>query len=180
MNAVCFNAEKFYRFAFDYFNYESNIDLAKKCLKVALKNDKNHLKSLVLRGQIAYEENKLKGAKEWFFKALRVNGDEVNSLYFLSKIYFEENKQEKALEYLNKIFEQKYIESELLSNCYKLKIGILISINRYTQAEKLLKTLKYRLLSYDIYELEETFYKTVENISSYKKHNQDRILHINF
>ena len=44
MNIVYFNAEKFYRLAFDYFHYENNLDLAQKYINKALKSNKNHIK----------------------------------------------------------------------------------------------------------------------------------------
>ena len=65
MNIVYFNAEKFYRLAFEYFHYENNLDLAQKYINKALKSNKNHIKSILLKGEICLVKNNLKEASKY-------------------------------------------------------------------------------------------------------------------
>ena len=69
MNIVYFEAEKYYRLAFDYFHYEDNQKLALKYINIALKNNKNHLKSLILKGEILLKKREANRALKIFSKA---------------------------------------------------------------------------------------------------------------
>ncbi len=86
----------------------------------------------------------------------------------------------KALEIIDKILNGKIRNAEFLSECYRLKIDILMNLNQYKKAEKILKNLNNKLTSSDIYDLEENFYKTVENKKYFENNTENRILHINF
>ena len=154
MNVVCFNAEKFYRLAFDYFQYESNVKLAKKYVNIALKNDPNHFKSLLLAGQIFLFEKKPRNALKMFLKALNISKEDVSCIFYLAKTYSALEEYDLSIEYLDKILTKNLIDKEFLSECYKLKINILINLNQYKKAENILKTLNYTLFSNDVFSLE--------------------------
>lgn len=180
MNTVCFNAEKFYRIACDYFHYESNVKQAKKYVNLALKNAPYHLKSLILKGEIFLSEKKTKSALNIFKKALKISPNDTFCILWLAKTYNALQKQDISLHYLDKILAQNILDKEFLSECYKLKINILINLNQYKKAENILKTLNYSLYSNDIFHLEENFYKTLQNKKSPETKEQRRILHVNF
>lgn len=180
MNVVYFNAEKYYRLAFDYFKYESNIRLAKKYVNIALKNDPKHFKSLFLAGQIFLFEKKPKSALKMFLQALNILNEDVSCMFYLANTYSSLGKYELSIEYLDKILSKNISDKEFLSECYKLKINILINLNQYKKAENVLKTLNYALLSNDVFNLEENFYKTIKNKKSLENGAGERILHINF
>ncbi len=180
MNVVCFNAEKFYRLALDCFQYENNTELAKKYVNIALKNDSNHFKSLVLKGQIFLAEKKAKSALKILLKAIEICPNDTHCMHHLANTYNVLGKQNLSLEYLDKILVQNISDKELLSECYKLKINILINLNQYKKAENILKTLNYTLFSSDIFSLEENFYKTLQNRKNLENNLQRRILHVNF
>jgi len=55
-----------------------------------------------------------------------------------------------------------------------------MNLNQYKKAEKILKTLNNKLSSDDIFDLEENFYKTIENKKYFEQNTQNRILHVNF
>ncbi len=55
-----------------------------------------------------------------------------------------------------------------------------MNLNQYSKAEKILKTLNNKLKSDDIFDIEENFYKTVENKKYFEQNTNNRILHINF
>lgn len=180
MNFVCFNAEKFYRLAYDYFHYESDVKNAKKYVNKALKNDPVHFKSLLLKGQIFLFEKRVKSALKMFLKALNIRPNDACCMFYLANAYYALEKYNLSLEYLDKILTQNISNKEFLSECYKLKINILINLNRYKKAENILKTLNYRLFSNDIFYLEENFYKTLRNKKNPHNGTDERILHVNF
>ena len=180
MNVVCFNAEKFYRIAYDYFQYENNTKLAKKYINLALKDNPKHFKSLVLKGRIFILENKIQNAAKTLLSALKINDNEVNCLYYLAYAYSLEEKTTLAIKYLDKIFDQNPLDKEFLSDCYKLKISILVNLKQYKKAENILKNLNYSLYSNDIFNIEESFYKIIQNKKPPENKAERRILHINF
>lgn len=180
MNAVCFNAEKYYRIAYDYFQYENNTTQAKKYINLALKNAPIHFKSLILKGQIYLFEKKSENALKTLNKALKISPKNAECMFYLAKAYSNAQQYSVSLDYLDKIFIQNISDKEFLSECYKLKINILINLNQYKKAKSILKTLNYSLYSNDIFSLEENFYKTIQNKKSLKNNSQKRILHVNF
>ncbi len=179
MDIVYFEAEKYYRFAFDYFHYEHDLKLAYKYINLALKSDKKHLKSLLLKGEILLEKRKIEQALKTFQKTEKLYPDNPLCIFFEAKTYNLLDEYKKGLFLLNKIINKQNQNNKFLSECYKLQIDILMNLNRYNKAEKILKTLNNKLSSNDIYDLEENFYKTVEN-KKYFAQNTGRILHINF
>lgn len=180
MNAVCFNAEKFYRIADDCFQYENNSKLAKKYVNIALKNDPEHLKSLVLKGKILLFEKNPKSALRVLLKAFKIYPDDVYCMFYLANAYNTLEKYDLSIEYLDKILIRNLSDKEFLSECYKLKINILINLNQYKKAENILKTLNYTLFSNDVFYLEENFYKTLQNKKILENSINERILHVNF
>lgn len=131
MNIVYFNAEKFYRLAFDYFNYENNLDLAEKCIRMALKSDKNHSKSIILKGEILLAKNNIEKALKLFTKALKISPDNAFCLFLIAKAHSLNGQNGLALKTLEKIFIKNFYDSELLSECYSLKTDIMTGVNRY-------------------------------------------------
>lgn len=180
MNVVYFNAEKFYRLAFDYFHYENNHTLATKYVNMALKSDKQHIKSLLLKGKILLEKNDIEKAFKLFFKVQKMDPKNSLCLLLMAQGYDREDNDKLAIEYLNKIPLNDIYDIEFLYECCSLKIDVLIKLSQYKRAEKLLKTLDNRLPDDDFYTLEENFYRTVDNINYFKKNAQNRILHVNF
>lgn len=180
MNAVCFNAEKFYRLADDCFQYESNLKLAKKYVNIALKNDPEHFKSLVLKGRILLFEKNPKSALKILLKASKIHPNDVYCMFYLANAYSALEKYDLSIEYLDKILTRNIFDKEFLSECYKLKINILINLNQYKKAENILKTLNYTLFSNDVFYLEENFYKTLQNKKILENSINERILHVNF
>lgn len=188
MNVVYFNAEKFYRLAYDYLNYEDNPAMAEKWVNLALENDKSHIKSKVLKGEILLKRGNIKQALKIFFEILK-SGYNNNGCVFgecllnIAKAYCEEKKLRLSLKYLEKIFVNKFNENfddEFLSKCYSLKVKILIGLNQYKKAEQILKMLE-NLLPYDeICNLDENLYKTVHHGDFQRSDKENRILHINF
>lgn len=180
MNVVCFNAEKFYRIACDYFQYEKNLKFAKKYINLALRNNPNHLKSLILKGRIFISENKIQSAIKILLSALKINENDTDCLYYLAYAYNSDKKTNLAIKYLDKIFNINPLDKDFLSDCYKLKINILVNLKQYKKAENILKTLNYSLYSNDIFLLEESFYKTIQSKKIPENRFERRILHINF
>ncbi len=180
MNIVYFEAEKYYRFAFDYFHYENNLKLAYKYINKALKSSKNHFKSLMLKGEILLEKRNIERALKNFKKANKINPENPAGLFFEAKAYNLLDEYKKALDIVDEILNKKINNAEFLSECYRLKIDILMNLNQYGKAEKILKNLNNKLTSTDIYDLEENFYKTVENKKYFEQNTKNRILHINF
>ncbi len=180
MNIVYFNAEKFYRLAFDYFHYENNLDLAQKYINKALKSNKNHIKSILLKGEICLVKNNLKEAFRLFFNVQKMDSNNNLCLFLIAQTYNKDGNYKLAMEYMNKISFNNIDDTEFLYKCYSLQIDILIKLNQYKKAEKLLKTLDNKLPYDDFYTLEKSFYKMVENVNYFKKNIQNRILHVNF
>lgn len=180
MNIIYFEAEKYYRFAFDCFHYENNLKLAYKHINQALKNNRNHFKSLMLKGEILLEKRDFEEALKYFQKAGKINPENFAPIYFEAKAYNLLDEYKKGLACLDKIPEKEIKNIEFLSECYRLKIDILMNLNQYGKAEKILKNLNNKLISADIYDLEENFYKTVENKKYFENNTENRILHINF
>ena len=84
MNVVHFIAEKYYRLAFDYFHYENNIQLAQKYINLALKDDKSHIKSLMLKGEILLRKRNMQSALKTFLKIQKLfNHDHENTKILL-------------------------------------------------------------------------------------------------
>lgn len=131
MNVVYFNAEKFYRLAYDYLNYENNLKQAEKYINLALKDDRRHFKSIILKGKIFLAKNNIKGALKLFFKAYKMNPEDFSCLFSLAKAYNFENKNKIALEFLEKISPEKISDGDFLTEYYDLKINILETINQY-------------------------------------------------
>lgn len=131
MNIVYFNAEKFYRLAYDYLNYENNLKQAEKYINMALKCDRRHFKSIVLKGKIFLAKNNIKSALKLFFKAYKMNPEDFSCLFSLAKAYNFENKNKTALEFLKKISPEKISDGDFLTEYYDLKINILETINQY-------------------------------------------------
>lgn len=188
MDTVCFNAEKFYRIAFDYFFYESNIPLAKKYINRALKFDKNHFKSLLLKGQAFLVENKIKLSEKYLLKAHNLNPEDEKCLSYLAVIHDLKEDYKEALKYINKVFDKEIEDKEFLGECYRLKISLLINLNEFDKAESTFKTLNYKLYSDDVFHIGETFRgllngRAAESFKQEKlgtRKNKGRILHINF
>lgn len=180
MSIVYFDAEKYYRLAFDYFHYENDLALAQKYINTALKNNKNHIKSLILKGEICLQKRNMKQALKIFLKAEKLNPDNSLCIFYKAKAYNLLDEYKKGLEAIDKLLNRQKINPEFLSECYKLKIDILMNLNQYKKAEKILKNLNKKLLSDDIYDLEENFYRTVENKRYFEQNTGNRILHINF
>lgn len=180
MNIVYFNAEKFYRLAYDYFRYENNPKMALKYVNSALKCHPGHNKSIILKGQIFLIQNKIKNALNLLLKYYSICPDDIHCLFYIANAYYKDNKPNLALEYLDKILSKNLQDKEFLSECYNLKLNILINLNQYKKAEKLLKTLNYNLFSNDVFDLKENFYKTIQTRKNPGNHSNERILHINF
>lgn len=180
MNVVCFNAEKYYRIAYDYFQYESNAKKAKKYVNIALKHAPNDPKCLILKGQIYLLEKNPKSALQIFKRVLKISQNDTKCMFYLAKAYSAIYEYNTALDYLDKILVQNVADKEFLSECYNLKINILINLNQYKKAENILKTLNYSLYSNDVFCLEENFYKTVQSKKSPETNEKKRILHVNF
>ena len=180
MNVVHFIAEKYYRLAFDYFHYENNIQLAQKYINLALKDDKSHIKSLMLKGEILLRKRNMQSALKTFLKIQKLDPNNLLNAFYLAKTYNLIDEYKTGLSILDKILKSKTQNIEFLSECYRLKIDILMNLNQYSKAEKILKTLNNKLKSDDIFDIEENFYKTVENKKYYEQNTNNRILHINF
>lgn len=125
MNVVYFNAEKFYRLAYDYFNYENNAELAEKYADMALKIDRGHIKAIILKGEIFLYRNNIKEALETFFGAIKTAPDNVFCLLDIAKAYKKEGNYDLALKYLNKIFVNNIKDFELFDEYQTLKTDIL-------------------------------------------------------
>lgn len=124
MNVVYFEAEKYYRLAFDYFHYENNLHLAYKYINLALKNNRHHLKSLLLKGEILLKKREMNYALKIFAKAEKLSPDNPLCIFFTAKIYNLLDEYKKGLEILDKVLIRQELNAEFLSECYKLKIDI--------------------------------------------------------
>jgi len=180
MNVLYFEAEKYYRLAFDYFHYDNNLNLAQKYVNKALKSDKNHLKALMLKGEILLNKGKIQYALKMFLKAQKLNPNDSLSVFYTAKAYNLAGEYKKGLGVLDKILKKQINNAEFLSDCYELKINILMNLNQYKKAEKILKTLNNKLTSDDIFDLEENFYRMVETKRYFEQNTDNRILHVNF
>lgn len=131
MNVVYFNAEKFYRLAYDYFNYENNLDLAEKCIRMALKADKNHSKSIILKGEILLAKNNTEKALRLFSKALKISPNNTFCLFMIAKAYSLNGQNGLALKTLEKVFIKNFDDNDLLSECYNLKTDIIAGAKKH-------------------------------------------------
>ena len=180
MNVICFNAEKLYRLSYDYFHYEGNIKLAEACINKALKYDKKQVKGLLLKGNILMSKDDIKGAIAILKKALKEDAKNKECLYLMAKAYSLNGMHQAAIDILDKIFIFQISDMEFLSDCYELKINILMELQKYKKAEQILKSLNNKLLSQDIFYLKENFYKIIQNNAYFARKNNNRILHVNF
>lgn len=133
MNVVCFNAEKFYRIAYDYLHYEDNLNLAEKWVKMALDNDGSHIKSKILTGEIYLAKNEAKKALEIFLNIDKISPSNPMCLLNIAKAYKLTGNYKLALKYLDKVFVKKVFErdEEILDECYDLKANLLSGMSRY-------------------------------------------------
>ncbi len=180
MNIIYFNAEKLYRLSYDYFYYENNFRLAEKYANAALKYDKRHIKTMLLKANILLAKDDTDGAVRILQKALKFDSKNSQCLYLFAKAYSIKAEYQSAIKMLDNIFKLEIKDTDFLSDCYELKISVLIALKKYKMAERILKTLNNRLSTDDIFYLEENFYKTVQNISYVNKDINKRILHVNF
>lgn len=132
MNVVYFNAEKFYRLAYDYLHYEDDLNLAEKWVKLALENDSRHIKSKILTGEILLKRNETKRALEILLEIDKNFPLNPGCILNIAKAYTQIGNYRLALKYLDRVFVKKInYDEDILNECFDLRAGILSGIRRY-------------------------------------------------
>lgn len=133
-------AEKLVREASDNFIYFRDYQIALKQVNRVLKIDENHVKALILKGNILFCLDMEDEAMECFEKALSIDpfsaeahSSKSNTLDILGKV-------KEAYAYCEKAFSSITVkDKELLPALYDHKIALLIKLKRYEEARATLK-----------------------------------------
>ena len=132
--------EKLIREASDNFVYYRDCETALEQINEALSIEPDHIKALILKGDILFCIDKDKEALEYFDKAINTNpysaeayGSKAGTLDVLGY-------QKEALQYCDKAFENITLKDRhLLPALYDQKIAILIRMKKYEEARLALK-----------------------------------------
>ena len=164
-NVININTEKLYREAEDCFFYFNRYKKAIEKLNEAIKLTPAHAKSLKLRGDINYALGNIDGALEDYTSAAALKPNDAILLASISSLYEILGKYELALAFcedaMNKI---NIYTNRIFSQLCELKINILISMQRYSEAENYLNFAKRRFSPEELYGTHEYLKKKLELI----------------
>ena len=140
-------AEKLIREASDNFIYFRDYEIALKQIDRVLEIDENHVKALILKGNVLFCVDRVDEALEYFEKALSIDpfsteahGSKSNTLDVLGKV-------KEAFTCCEKAFNNITVkDKELLPALYDHKIALLLKMKKYEEAKLTLKE-SYRYLS---------------------------------
>lgn len=132
--------EKLVREASDNFIYYRDYETAVNQINEALAIEPDHIKALILKGDILFCIDKDKEALEYFDKAINANpysaeayGSKAGTLDVLGH-------QKEALKYCEKAFENITLKDRhLLPSLYDQKIAILLRMKKFEEAREALK-----------------------------------------
>lgn len=132
--------EKLVREANDYFVYYRDYETALEQINEALSIEPEHIKALIIKGDILFCIDKDREALEYFDKA--INADPFSAEAYGSKAGTLDilGRQTEALQCCEKAFENiSFKDKHLLPALYDQKIAILLRMKKYEEARKELK-----------------------------------------
>ncbi len=158
MSVINFLAEKYYKIAYDTFFYIEDNKKAKKYVSYALNLCPTHVKSLKLKGSIFLLEDKIDLSLEIWKKLYEGGVDDFEVASKIAYCYFQRGEYKNALDFCEKsALKVNLDESEKMYSLYRLKIDLLLSINKVKSALKLFKNALKMLNSQDAYELKNSY-----------------------
>lgn len=151
-NIININTEKLYREAEDCFFYFNQYQKAIKKLDEAIKLTPAHAKCLKLRGDIKYAVGKANEALEDYTLAAALKPDDAVLLASISSLYEISGKYDVALAFCEEaISKLNTSNNHIFTQLCELKINILISLQRYSEAENYLNFVKKRFAPEELY-----------------------------
>ena len=158
MSVINFIAEKYYKTAYDTFFYIEDNKKAKKYVSYALEICPNHVKSLKLRALIYLLEDEIEKSLEIWQKLYRGGVEDFETLSKIAYCNFLLKNYDKALEFCAKCALGVNLgESEKMCCLYRLKIDLLIALNKIKSAARLLRNALKMLPFKDAYELKNSY-----------------------
>ena len=153
-NVININTEKLYREAEDCFFYFNRYKKAIEKLNEAIELTPAHTKCLKLRGDIHYSLGNTKKALEDYTSAAALKPNDAVLLASISSLYEILGKYELALAFCEDAMSKLNIHNNhIFSQLCELKISILISMQRYAEAESCLDFTKKRFSPEELYGL---------------------------
>lgn len=129
--------EKLVREASDNFAYFSDYAIALDQINAALEIEPDHVKALVLKGNILFYLNERTEAMVYFNKAISLDSGCAEAYGALAGTLDILGKQHDALYYCEKAFQNlSEKDNHLLPSLYDQKIAILVSMKRFEQARE--------------------------------------------
>ena len=177
---VCnIKVEKLIREANDSFVYYRDYESAIELINEALNIDPNHIKGLILKGNILFCLDKDTEALEYFDKAIRVNplsaeayGSKAGTLDILGR-------QIEALTFCEKAFEHITVKDQhLLPALFDQKLAILVRMKKYEKAREELKKCTKILPEEDGSYLVSCYQNAIETFCKEKKRKRERVAKI--
>ena len=151
-NIINIRTEKLYREAEDCFFYFSQYKKAVKKLDEAINLTPAHAKCLKLRGDIKYSIGKINDALEDYTTAAALKPDDAVLLASISSLYEINGNYVAALAFCNMAISKLNVyNNRIFTQLCELKINILISLQRYSEAENYLNSVKRRFSPHDLY-----------------------------
>lgn len=158
MSVINFLAEKYYKIAYDTFFYIEDNKKAKKYVSYALDLCPTHVKSLRLKGSIFLLEDKIDSSLAIWERLYNGGVDDFEVVSKIAYCYFQKGEYKSALDFCEKSALRVGLdESEKMYSLYRLKIDLLLSLNKVKSALKLFKNALKMLNSSDAYELKNRY-----------------------
>ncbi len=140
MQVINFLAEKYYKIAYDTFFYIEDNKKAHKYVEYALKESPKHKKALRLKGRMLILEDKITQALNIWQKLYDMGESDFEITSKLAYCYSQKGEYSKALDFCEKSALNVGLgDSEKMFSLYRLKIDLLLNINKPLSALKLFK-----------------------------------------
>ncbi len=158
MSVINFLAEKYYKTAYDTFFYIEDNKKAKKYVSYALEICPWHVKSLKLRALIYLLEDEIEKSLEIWQKLYKGGIDDFEVTSKIAYCYFQKKDYNSALEFCTiSALRVSLGESDKMHCLYRLKIDLLIALNKIKSATRLLKNALKMLPFEEAYELKNSY-----------------------
>lgn len=166
-------AEKLIREASDNFIYFRDYKTVLKQTNKVLKIDPEHVKALILKGNVLLCTDKDTEAMEYFEKALSIDpfsaeayGSKSNTLHVLGKI-------KEAYACCEKAFKNLTVkDKDLLPSLYDHKIALLIKLKRYEEAKLTLKESYRYLKDEDCFKMASCYRDVIDSFITEQKYRK--------
>jgi len=166
-------AEKLVREASDNFIYFRDYETTLEQINRVLEIEPNHVKALILKGNIFFCIDKDDEALECFEKALGIDpfsaeahGSKANTLDVLGKV-------KEAFACCEKAFKNLTLkDKDLLPSLYDQKIALLIKLKKYEEAKCTLKQCYRYLKTEDSFKIASFYRDAIDNLLKEQKHRK--------